>query len=433
MVRKIQFEFVLQLCVVSMLSGAQSGFAQSVTRPLTPADLNRSETIDVDRGSGNAIPFGFSPDGSLFVYSLRRSKESSKAQLARVLGYQDHLTNQRDRNDLWILDVATGAKTNITEGAKTDSGCTMPKWSPDGSRLAMVCFRPDGWYVDEWDRATNAGKQVVGWKDASPRDGFPEHLAWVSNTRVAVDVVASNFIQHGPWLTAAIAGMPNAVDHESPSRLSNRSELLIADVEKARVVGSWTDGNEINEIATSPRQHLMAISMTERDRGASYRDAVERDGVAIASYTTILDENGKVLGPLETGVSLESISRGPVWSPDGVFVAFSAQTSFGIPSTNSGFICTVPSLKCRTLGSSQLGQIQEMHWTADGSLLIASKAPADPATKRATLWWLVPPEGRPARVSKDSDFVPESLTDAGDRENFVGVREGRLWRKTRVW
>ncbi|MDH5243577.1 MAG: hypothetical protein OEX05_06555, partial [Chloroflexota bacterium] len=41
-------------------------------------------------------------------------------------------------NHLWLIDVATGAASRLTEGAVSDDA---PTWSPDGSRIAFVANR----------------------------------------------------------------------------------------------------------------------------------------------------------------------------------------------------------------------------------------------------------------------------------------------------
>jgi Tol biopolymer transport system component len=50
----------------------------------------------------------------------------------------------KENNDLWIFDVATGKGTQLTF-SKSREGANAPTWSPDGTRLAYVALR-DGYF-----------------------------------------------------------------------------------------------------------------------------------------------------------------------------------------------------------------------------------------------------------------------------------------------
>ena len=46
----------------------------------------------------------------------------------------------KETNDLWVLDVATGKGTQITFSQSRESA-SSPAWSPDGSQVAYVALR----------------------------------------------------------------------------------------------------------------------------------------------------------------------------------------------------------------------------------------------------------------------------------------------------
>src|ERR1700704_4459470 len=47
---------------------------------------------------------------------------------------------EKETNDLWVLDVATGKGVQITASQARESA-TSPAWSPDGSQVAYVALR----------------------------------------------------------------------------------------------------------------------------------------------------------------------------------------------------------------------------------------------------------------------------------------------------
>lgn len=62
------------------------------------------------------------------------------------------LDQERDTGDIWVLDVATGASTQITSNQAEDE-VQLPVWSPDGSQLAYVALR--GSYERVYRKASN--------------------------------------------------------------------------------------------------------------------------------------------------------------------------------------------------------------------------------------------------------------------------------------
>src|SRR5262252_7221633 len=47
---------------------------------------------------------------------------------------------EKESNDLWVVDVATGNRTKVTVSGMRESA-SSPAWSPDGSRVAYVGLR----------------------------------------------------------------------------------------------------------------------------------------------------------------------------------------------------------------------------------------------------------------------------------------------------
>ena len=47
---------------------------------------------------------------------------------------------EKESNDLWVVDVATGKTTRISTSGERESAAS-PAWAPDGSRVAYVGLR----------------------------------------------------------------------------------------------------------------------------------------------------------------------------------------------------------------------------------------------------------------------------------------------------
>lgn len=93
----------------------------------------------------------FSPDGQAVAFVSRRAPNS---QLTNAL----LLPNTRD--DVWLQDAPGKLARNLTEGAGDASGWWMPRWSPDGERLAFASSRGGTVTLWAWERTTNRVRQL---------------------------------------------------------------------------------------------------------------------------------------------------------------------------------------------------------------------------------------------------------------------------------
>ena len=96
---------------------AHSTASTATQRPPTPGDLFRLERID---------QVTISPDGNTFAFTRHTPLSSAPS-------------SDRLRSDVWIATLDGGAvPMNITKGQANGISYWMPKWSPDGSSLAML-------------------------------------------------------------------------------------------------------------------------------------------------------------------------------------------------------------------------------------------------------------------------------------------------------
>ncbi|MBI5770238.1 MAG: S9 family peptidase [Verrucomicrobia bacterium] len=107
--------------------------------------LTAGEPRDVTPGPNDAIPtsdtftegdeYAFSPD----------AKELAFTAPHHVLREQAWRTN----HDIWVVDLATGAKRNVTADNPAADG--QPRYSPDGKYLAYRAQRRAGFEADRWE------------------------------------------------------------------------------------------------------------------------------------------------------------------------------------------------------------------------------------------------------------------------------------------
>ena len=73
---------------------------------------------------------------------------------------------EKETNDLWVMDVATGQGTQITT-SQTREGVQAPAWSPDGSQLAYVALRSGSFNI--YRKPSNGtGTEELLYKGSAP-------------------------------------------------------------------------------------------------------------------------------------------------------------------------------------------------------------------------------------------------------------------------
>lgn len=127
-----------------------------LARPLTIDDV--LATVFAERAT-------ISPDGETIAVVVQRPADDGE-----VYGREAYEITPT-RSDIWLISRRSGAKRNLTNGAKLAAGFWCPHWSPDGRRLAMLSTKPEGreprggdnvrLYV--WDRQIDKLQRMGNW------------------------------------------------------------------------------------------------------------------------------------------------------------------------------------------------------------------------------------------------------------------------------
>lgn len=212
------------------------------TRPVTGDEASTRSQLYLLRLDGGeprrvtSLPNGvngcsFSPDGARLACLSRSGPSDRKAPSSDVrhytgLTYKFNDTGWFDdrKSHIWIIDVATGAATQLTSGDQWND--SDPQWSPDGNRIAFVSNRTGR----EQDGDDDSDVWVVAVSGGEPRK-LSDHPDSDTSPRWSPDGKSIAFIgriKDGDppmlWLVPSAGGTPSTLLYPAqdlfPSELS---------------------------------------------------------------------------------------------------------------------------------------------------------------------------------------------------------------------
>src|SRR5580704_1526901 len=127
-----------RLCVLlGVLLACEFILPASEQRVLTPADLNNIERLEDAR---------LSPSGEQLAYAITPSRSNRQSL---------------EGGDIWIADLRKQTSQRIASASSERGGYFYPRWSPSGTRLAMLAAdgkNPVRLVV--WDQISNRLREV---------------------------------------------------------------------------------------------------------------------------------------------------------------------------------------------------------------------------------------------------------------------------------
>jgi dipeptidyl aminopeptidase/acylaminoacyl peptidase len=246
--------------------------------------------------------YAWSPDGKRVVLALRDSTADVDSAPHPIVidryqfkeDVQGYLDNHREH--LWLLDVASGALTQLTSGEHDEM---MPAWSPDGASIAFVSKRqPDPDRTDNWDLYVMSPKSGAEERQLTRNDLDDNDPQWESHPTWSPDSREIAFLEGGR----------DSLIYYATQHLA----VVAAAGGPVRVLTSSLDRNFVNPAWSSDGAWVYAQL---EDDGSMLLARVPRAG---GEVTRVLG-GGRVVAGITTGGGHVAVVQSTVTHPNDVY------------------------------------------------------------------------------------------------------------------
>jgi dipeptidyl aminopeptidase/acylaminoacyl peptidase len=203
----------------------------------------------------DAADLAASPDGSLVAFTGTIHNDIALAPITRVC----------------LLRLASGAMTRVQAGTGNDR---LPRWSPDGSRLAFISDRSEAGNFQLYLAAADGGAVQA----APAVDGIVESLQWSPDSRCILLVVAGFGADVAGCQGGATTLRKNetqlpawtpSVDSGDAGNLWRR--VFVYHVQHARMAALATEGINCWEAAWLGNERIAVVTSQSHSEGSWYR------------------------------------------------------------------------------------------------------------------------------------------------------------------
>lgn len=362
-----------------------------------------------------------SPDGRWLAYVRKRPRRTA------TFHKYDFLWGG-DRGDVWVVAAAGGAPQNLTRGADDGSGHWAPRWSPDGTRVALLSTRGGNvcaWVCDiDSRRLQRLSARALNLKAHS----LP--MLWVSDEELLLATVpegerpwamtmeihaAEVAMREWPRAWAGLEPTGSVLDSGTLEPFAERPQGALVCVNAATGMERVITSGLFRDLRAAPDgRHVAFFRQVDvlrphpDGRLPRMPDGIFRLGIVTADGDLLDDSVEGIEQP--AGMSLR-------WSADSAEVALLGHVAAGGSSTAIfRYRLHDRHLRRETDASMQPASIL---WTADNSILTLAR-PAEGPPARAD-WWLVAGDAEPRNLSGQLDAVPTALFPLDGRRSFVGL------------
>ena len=330
----------------------------------------------------------------------------------RHLAYGDAQSWNSQVKQLWLLQVADGATTAISDGMTEDGS---PSWSPDSKTLYFVSNR--GGSKDLWQQRTS---------DTGVPQGEPERVsvgvgmseAWVSPDGTKLAYVRGGRIGNA-WRIPILDDRPatwadaeqltfDAADIHSVGVSPDGARVVVSS-ERSGNADLWTlpaGGGDMRQLTTDPTP----------DWAARWSP----DGLQVAFYAYRSGNRDIWVMPADGGTARQLTSDAgddwwPAWSPDGTEIVFGSQRR----GVSDIWIVSVESGEERLLVEGRFRD-DAPAWSPDGQWV----AFRSNRSGRTEVWRISSPGGEPEQLTTGGG---PPLVWSADGEEIYFYRGGQFW------
>lgn len=266
--------------------------------------------IFISNREGQMDLFITSPDGLQTSKLVNNIAEDSMPRLSPDGTRVAYVSTANNNTDIYVLDLATGAVTQVTNAPEKDSS---PTWAPNSSQLAFESFRDGNFeiYISNVDgsnqiRLTNdpAADTTPIWSPTSS-----DEIAFTSNRFGNADILLTN--TSGVIFTLTTNPAPDSAPAWSPDGSTISYQAFTGELSNICLIGR--DGLNAHCLTTTPNEHSSPTWSPDGTWVASNLNS------AIQLFNT---RDGSTVQLSNQGVEPRGI---PAFSPDSVRVISQAQ------------------------------------------------------------------------------------------------------------
>lgn len=392
-------------------------------RVLEPADLGRLEQLG-DRYS----TFTVSPDRELLAFVVQRAQSASVEGVAKA-------TLIEERNDVWLTSLTTFKTWNLTNGAKTSTGFSMPVWSPNGKYLAMISSGNGSERIVVWDKQEGKIRELLGqslnyWFSNEPS------MVWLSedslicslrpkgrrpraieNLRLSSEIAIREWQRlwrgEGPTASVIDSGVAANAKEDSPGELT-RINVRTGKVE------TLASGHFRNLQVSPDRKHLAYMRLTQRFRPDAARPLTSRSYRRFAAFgyrLEVMNDAGELVTPKSLPFMNVDLL---VWDHSGQRLSLVAEDPRTLEGTLWTYVFNIQSKEIRKLDGQSVEDSRPI-WLGENVAVQAT----DQSSRYD--WWLTGTNSAPKNLTSQLPSTPGGIIGFPDRF-AVTVSNGELWR-----
>lgn len=429
------------------LSSLLLGVCGLVGEPPSALAAQRAFQVDdlfelEDMGRDYGGPYAFSENGQELAYTrLRAKKTLGNFKLEFLWGNAG--------GDVWVQRSFGQQPINVTMGVKDGSGWWSPQWSPDETKLALLSTRGGNVHLWLWDARTHALRRMTErGVDLSGATRERPYL-WVDAGHLLCPLLPG---QEQPHSMTVEVDTPRIATREWPKVTRGKESTV-----------SVLDSGVLIDLSKRQQNDLVLIDAKNDDqrslahaRTRFWQLSPTADALAYARQVSLYTPNVGAPLPFGAGVytvelvtlegarielqgelSRDVLETSMRWSPDGQELAF---LGYAGGRDRAPQLYRV-SLAKRTVVTQPLEPLDvspvdrfaspEMEWTGDGRLLLygakrVTETRPDVTARRD--WWLIDQKGGARIISEGMGKPPQQVWPQADRQRFIGVSEGHIWR-----